>query len=100
MSQPQYMDALARANEVRIARADLKQEVTEGRLSLTAALVDSRAEGLTVLKLLLCQHRWGVRTSRRVLNRLRIGEWKRVGALTDRQRVLLVQACSPKREAA
>jgi hypothetical protein len=55
---------------------------------------------MTVFQLLSSQYRWGRRTSMRVLSRLRIGEWKQVGALTERQRGLLVQACSPKREAA
>lgn len=100
MSRPQYIEALARATEVRVARADVKHEVSGGELSIADALVDPRAAGMTVFQLLSCQHRWGRRTSLRVLRSLRIGEWKAVGALTDRQRGLLADACSRKQEAA
>lgn len=100
MSQPQYLTALERANEVRLARPGLKREVGSGSLSIGDALLDERASSMPIFDLLVCQWRWGRVSAFRVLNGLRIGEQKHVGDLTERQRELLVQACSPKREAA
>lgn len=100
MTQPQYMDALDRANEVRLGRPGLKREIGSGSLSIGDAPVDERASSMPIFDLLACQWRWGRVSAFRVLNRLRIGEQKHVGDLTERQRGLLVQACSPKEKAA
>ena len=100
MSQPQYMDALERANEVRIARADAKHRVCQGELSIADALRLECCQGMTVMQLLCSQCRWQRRRALGVLVPLRISELRLLRDLTVRQRGLLVQACSPKREAA
>lgn len=90
------MAALDRANEVRLARVVLKREVRSGALSLGDALVDGRAGSMEVKQLVECQHRWGRRRTLRVLRGLRIGEKRRVGDLTERQRAALVEACGER----
>jgi hypothetical protein len=94
------MDALDRANEVRLARSDLKHELHDRQLSLAEALVDSRAASMPVLQLLCAQWQWGRERTVPVLRELRIGELKPVGELTDRQCGLLVEACEPERKVA
>jgi hypothetical protein len=83
--------ALARANEVRHARAELKRQLASGHLSAAEVLLEPPLAVLSwpVAKLLLSQPRWGQATCHKFLSHNQIGELKRVGALTDRQRRLL-----------
>lgn len=85
------MRALARANEVRLARADLKRQLASGHLSAADVLLEPPLAVLSwpVAKLLLSQPRWGQATCHKFLSRNEIGELRRVGALTDRQRRVL-----------
>ena len=98
--QPQYMDALARANEVRLARPALKREILDGSLSIADALDDPRAASMTVYQLLSAQRQWGRLRASSVLRGLRIGETQYVGKLTLRRRRVLAEACEPARRAA
>jgi hypothetical protein len=97
MSQPQYMDALERANVVRLERARVKRDVAMGRMSLAAAMDHSCCQTLCVGDLLMCQRRWGQLRVSKTLRTLRIGERREVCSLTDRQRVLLVRVCCGER---
>jgi hypothetical protein len=84
----QHMRALAQANRVRLARAELKRQVAEGETSV-ADVVLSRpweAETMTISDLLLSQHRWGRTRCRRFLASIPMSETKTVGSMTDRQR--------------
>ena len=85
---PQHLRALARANEVRLARADLKRRVAEGEI--TAADVIQRspweAETMTVSDLLMSQRRWGHTRCRKFLQSIPLSENKSVGSMTERQR--------------
>lgn len=85
---PQHLRALARANAVRLARAELKRNIAEGRT--TAAEVFTacpwEAASMTVADVLQSQRRWGGTRCRRLLLALQISEAKAVGALTPRQR--------------
>lgn len=104
---PQYMTALARANRARLAAAEIKREVREGRTSVRAALYDDRSGSVTVLELLMQQRRWGRTRAVKALSRLdsfmpggpcRVPENKRVSELTDRQRTAIARmtaAASP-----
>lgn len=96
MSQPQYMDALDRANEVRLERAQVKRDVATGRMSLQAAMGSACCGTLYIADLLMCQRRWGRIRALRTLGALRIGEHREVRSLTDRQRVLLVRVCGER----
>src|SRR5919106_5498848 len=103
VSQPrrgtsQCMQALARANQVRLARAALKRDVSAGRRGVTEVIVDSpwEADSMSLSELLCSQRRWGRARSRKLLSSIALSEGKRVGTLTDRQRRLLVAALEAK----
>jgi hypothetical protein len=85
---PQHLQALARANEVRLARADLKRRVAESRISAADVFIQSpwEAASMTVADVLMSQRRWGATRCRKFLFALRISETRTVGSLTQRQR--------------
>jgi len=93
-SDSQHMKALAKANEVRLARAALKRQIASGEIAVAEVLNDypSEAEGMTVSELLASQRRWGRTRSRKLLSRLDLTENKRIGTLTERQLSLLTAA--------
>ena len=94
----QCMQALARANEVRLARAAMKRDVAAGRLSVTAVLAETpwEARSMSLSELLCSQRRWGRARSRKLLASAGLSEAKRVGTLTPRQRRILVGALEAK----
>src|ERR671930_2136178 len=85
---PQHMRALAQANRVRLARAELKRQVSEGELDVAAVVLECpwEAESMTIADLLMSQHRWGRTRCRRFLASIPMLETKTVGSMTDRQR--------------
>ena len=91
---PQHLEALARANAVRLARAALKRAVARGELAVADVVLDCPDEALTmtVFDLLASQRRWGDTRCKRLLRTIPISETKTVGTLTDRQRDALVAA--------
>jgi hypothetical protein len=92
------MQALARANEVRLARAALKRDISAGRREVTEVVLDSPWEtaSMSLSELLCSQRRWGRARSRKLLSSIALNEGKRVGTLTDRQRRILVAALEAK----
>lgn len=98
---PQHLEALARANEVRLARAALKRAVARGEVAVADVVCDvpDEAATMTVHDLLASQRRWGDTRCRRLLRTIPISETKAVGTLTQRQRDALVDAlaerCAP-----
>ena len=84
----QHMRALAQANRVRLARAELKRQVAEGETSVADVVLGCpwEAESMTISDLLLSQHRWGRTRCRRFLTSIPMSETKTVGTMTDRQR--------------
>ncbi len=85
---PQHMRALAQANRVRLARAELKRQVAEGEATV-AEIVLARpweAESMAIADLLVSQHRWGRERCRRFLSSIRMSETKTIGSMTERQR--------------
>lgn len=96
---PQCLVALEKANRSRLAGAEIRREIRQGLISVTAALYDERAGSLTVMHLLGAQHGWGPFRVRRLmecvawgLNDFAIRETKRVRELTERQRAELAHA--------
>jgi hypothetical protein len=91
MTQPQRLRALERANEIRLARAELKRKIAVGDVSVAEVILSSprEAESWPMSELLMSQRRWGSERCRKFLKRNGIYELKPVGKLTDRQRVLL-----------
>lgn len=83
--------ALKRANEIRRARAQLKQQIRAGHLSAAQVILACPAEARRwpVAELLASQRHWGGAKCRAFLARNRISEVKPVGELTERQRHLL-----------
>ena len=85
---PQHMRALAQANRVRLARAELKRQVAEGEVDVAEVVLECpwEAESMTIADLLMSQHRWGRTRCRRFLASIPMLETKTVGSMTDRQR--------------
>jgi len=94
----QCMEALARANQVRLARAALKRDISAGRRSVTGVIEDSpwEADSMSLSELLCSQRRWGRARSRKLLSSAALGEGKKIGSLTERQRRILVGALDAK----
>jgi hypothetical protein len=84
----QHMRALAQANRVRLARAELKRQVAEGETSVADVVLSCpwEAESMTISDLLMSQHRWGQTRCRRFLASIPMSETKTVGTMTERQR--------------
>jgi hypothetical protein len=93
---PQHLTALARANRVRLARAELKRRIAEGETSAADVVVACpwEVESMTVADLLASQRRWGATRCRKLLATLQISETRYVGALTQRQRLQLAERLS------
>lgn len=87
-SEPQHLRALARANEVRLARAELKRRVHDGELTVADVILDvpREADRMTVADLLTSQRRWGHTRCRKLLLGIPVSETKTIGSMTDRQR--------------
>jgi hypothetical protein len=94
----QCMQALARANEVRLARAALKRDIGAGRRVVTDVIAESpwEAQSMSLSELLCSQRRWGRARSRKLLSSAALGEAKKLGSLTERQRRVLVHALEAK----
>ncbi len=96
----QPLDALAVANEARLAAVAVRRAVTSGDLGLADALTHPDAQRMTVVRLLTAQRGWGPRRTRKCLAAVGVSESRRVGELTARQRKLLSVAARPGRKAA
>ena len=85
---PQHLRALQRANEVRLARAELKRRVAEGELTASEVVLDApwEASSMAIADLLMSQRRWGRTRCRRFLASVPLSETKTIGSLTERQR--------------
>ena len=90
---PQHMQALERANAVRLARAELKRRVAIGEVTAADVILGApwEAASMTVSDLLTSQRRWGHTRSRKFLQCIPMSENKTVGSMTDRQRRALAQ---------
>jgi hypothetical protein len=88
---PQHLRALSRANEVRLARAELKRRVATGEITAGDVILECpwEARSMSVSDLLMSQRRWGHQRCRRVLGQIPVSETKTIGSLTERQRLAL-----------
>ena len=93
-SSAQHMRALEEANRVRLARSNLKRRVGRGEVTVDRVIEDCpwEARTMAIAELLRSQHRWGGARCRRFLNTAQIPERKPIGALTPRQREILVRS--------
>jgi hypothetical protein len=89
--EPQRLRALERANEIRLARAELKRRIADGQVSAAQVILTppNEASSWAIGDLLMSQRRWGSTRCRKFLVRNQINETKALGALTERQRRLL-----------
>ena len=94
IAAPQHMQALARANEVRLARAELKRQVGAGRVTAAEVVATCpwEAQSMPLIELLSAQRRWGRARSRKLIVQTGLSENKHIGTLTERQRRLLAAA--------
>jgi hypothetical protein len=88
---PQYMRALERANQVRLARAELKRRIATGELDIAEVILGCpwEAESMAVADLLMSQRRWGQTRCRKFLAQIPMSEKKTLGSMTERQRCAL-----------
>jgi hypothetical protein len=93
---PQHMRALARANQVRLARAELKRKVAVEQIDVADVILQCpwEAHSMAVADLLMSQHRWGQTRCRRFLAQIPMSEKKTVGSMTERQRQTLAAMLS------
>ncbi len=88
----QRMDALARANQIRVKRAQLKRDLKAGRHSIEQLLLDppEYVETAKVFDMLLAVPKYGRVKVNKILAHCRIAPSKTVGGLSERQRGELV----------
>ena len=91
-SLDQRMEALRRANEIRVERAKLKKDLKVGVVTIDAVLADPPEYLLTakVFDMLLSVPKFGRVKATRFLNQCRISQSKTVGGLSERQRSELI----------
>ena len=84
------MDALARANQIRIKRAQLKRDLKAGRLSIHSLLLNppEYVETAKVFDMLLAVPKYG--RVNKILAHCRIAPSKTIGGLSERQRSELI----------
>jgi hypothetical protein len=88
---PLRLAALQLANDVRRGRAALKRQIATGSVRVADVLVDppAVAAGIPVAALLVSQRGWGRVKSSRFLLSNDVGESRKLGELSQRQRELL-----------
>ena len=91
-SLDQRMDALKRANDVRVKRAQLKKDLKEGKVRIEQILGNPPEYVSTakVIDILMAVPKFGRVKAARFLNTCRISQSKTVGGLSDRQRAELI----------
>ncbi len=92
-SLDQRMDALKRANDVRVRRAKLKKDLKDGRVRIEAILGSppEYVETAKVIDILMAVPKFGRVKAARFLNTCRISQSKTVGGLSERQRTELIE---------
>ena len=95
--RPQHLRALHRANEVRLARADLKRRIGAGEITAADVILESpwEAQSMSVADVLMSQRRWGHQRCRKILGQIPVSETKTVGTLPERQRQALAELLDP-----
>ena len=86
------MEALRRANEIRVRRAQLKKDLKSGAVRIEDILSDPPEYVGTakVVDILMAVPKFGRVKAARFLNQCRISQSKTVGGLSERQRGELV----------
>src|SRR2546425_12897088 len=90
-SRDQRMEALKRANDIRVRRAKLKKDLKDGRVRIQTILNNPPEYVSTakVFDILMAVPKFGRVKAARFLNQCRISQSKTGGGLSDRQRAEL-----------
>ena len=91
-SLDQRMEALKRANDIRVKRAQLKKDLKAGRVCIEEILGEppEYVETAKVFDMLMAVPKFGRVKAARFLNQCRISQSKTVGGLSERQRAELI----------
>jgi hypothetical protein len=91
-SLDQRMEALKRANDIRVRRAQLKKDLKDARVQIDDILLapPEWVETAKVFDMLMAVPKLGRVKAARLLNGCRISQSKTVGGLSERQRTELV----------
>ena len=91
-SLDQRMDALKRANDVRVKRAKLKKDLKDGKTRIQTILGNppEYVETAKVIDILMAVPKFGRVKAGRFLNTCKISPSKTVGGLSERQRTELI----------
>src|SRR3954452_13509041 len=91
-SLDQPMDALRRANDIRVRRAQLKKDLKLGRVVIDEILRDllEYVSNAKVFDMLMAVPKFGRFKAARFLNQCRISQSKTVGGFSERQRAELI----------
>jgi hypothetical protein len=91
-SLDQRMDALNKANDVRVKRAQLKKDLKDGKTKIETILGKPPAyvETAKVIDILMAVPKFGRVKANRFLNVCKISPSKTVGGLSERQRTELI----------
>ena len=91
-SLDQRMEALQRANDIRVRRAQLKKDLKDGQAQIESILLDppDYVSTAKVFDMLMAVPKFGRVKAARLLNQCRISQSKTVGGLSERQRAELV----------
>jgi len=86
------MEALKRANDIRVRRAQLKKDLKDGRVRVETILSNppEYVETAKVFDILMAVPKFGRVKAARFLNQCRISQSKTVGGLSERQRAELI----------
>ena len=98
-SLDQRMDALRRANDIRVRRAQLKKDLKAGacRSRRSSSQPPEYVETAKVFDILMAVPKFGRVKAARFLNQCRISQSKTVGGLSERQRTELVGLSAAER---
>ena len=91
-SLDQRMEALQRANDIRVRRAQLKKDLKDGRIQIDDILIEPPEYVATakVFDILVAVPKFGRVKAGKLLTQCRISQSKTVGGLSERQRAELV----------
>jgi hypothetical protein len=91
-SLDQRMEALKRANDIRVKRAQMKKDLKAGTLQIEGILENppEYVETAKVFDMLMAVPKFGRVKAARFLNQCRISQSKTVGGLSERQRAELI----------
>lgn len=87
-NKEQRLAALARANAMRHARAELKRQIADGTVFLAELLLAPPAPACSLGVLVRSQRGWGRQKAAALLRRIDIADGKTIGDLTPRQRAV------------